>query len=193
MQTLNSVRQTGRLPEARWCASPNFGARPEPEEISLLVIHNISLPPGQFGGGHIEAFFQNRLDASAHPYFSTIERLQVSAHALIDRQGSVTQFVDLRQRAWHAGRSCFGGREACNDYSIGIELEGADEIPYTDAQYQALAWVAARIMSAWPDITTDRIVGHCDIAPGRKTDPGPAFHWPRFHRELTLALREGQG
>lgn len=179
------LREQGRLHGARWCPSPNYGARPEPAEISLLVVHNISLPPGQFGGGYIEAFFQNRLDHCVHPYFATIEGLQVSAHGLIERTGELVQFVDLRQRAWHAGRSSFCGQEECNDYSIGIELEGTDDQPYTDAQYHTLARVTVDIMAAWPDITPDRIVGHSDIAPGRKTDPGPAFDWAEFRRLLS--------
>lgn len=180
----------GRLAGARWCPSPNFGPRPDPSDISLLVVHNISLPPGQFGGGHIEAFFQNCLDHSLHPYFATIESLQVSAHGLIERDGNLVQFVDLRERAWHAGRSSFCGREECNDYSIGIELEGTDDTPYTDVQYQTLARLAADLMARWPAITPQRIVGHSDIAPGRKTDPGPAFEWARF-RQLLATLDAG--
>ncbi len=183
------IRDQGRLPGARWCGSPNFGARPEGAEISLLVVHNISLPPGEFGGPHIEAFFQNRLDASAHPYFQEIASLQVSAHGLIRRNGELVQFVSLLDRAWHAGRSCFEGQEECNDYSIGIELEGADDVPYTDAQYHRLADMAVAVMTAWPAITPERMTGHCDVAPGRKTDPGPAFDWPRFRR----LVRERRG
>lgn len=182
--TLSRLRGTGRLPGARWCPSPNFGPRPEGEEISLLVIHNISLPPGEFGGSAIEAFFCNRLDPDAHPYFRTIADLRVSAHALIRRDGEVVQFVSLLDRAWHAGRSCFQGREECNDFSIGIELEGTDDTPYTDTQYHRLAELAALIMAAWPGIDVSRIAGHSDIAPGRKTDPGPAFDWSHFRHQL---------
>lgn len=174
------LRQTGRLPNARWCPSPNFGSRPEGADISLLVVHNISLPPGEFGGPHIERFFQNCLNPADHPYFETIADMQVSAHALIRRDGSILQFVSLLDRAWHAGRSCFDGQEECNDFSIGIELEGADDIPYTDNQYEVLASLAALISEAWPAVRRERIAGHSDIAPGRKTDPGEAFDWSRF-------------
>lgn len=184
-----SLRETGWLPFARWCPSPNFGPRPDGAAISLLVVHNISLPPGQFGGPEIEDFFCNRLDHSAHPYFQTIEGVQVSAHLLIRRDGALVQFVSLLDRAWHAGRSCFEGQEECNDFSIGIELEGTDEIPYTPEQYSRLAEVADLIMAAWPAITTGRITGHCDIAPGRKSDPGPAFDWPYFRAALQAAQR----
>ncbi|PPI85660.1 1,6-anhydro-N-acetylmuramyl-L-alanine amidase AmpD [Marinobacter maroccanus] len=182
-----SLRDTGRIPFARWCPSPNFGPRPEKAGISLLVVHNISLPPGQFGGPEIEDFFCNRLDHSAHPYFRTIEGIQVSAHLLIRRDGALVQFVSLLDRAWHAGRSCFEGQEECNDFSIGIELEGTDEIPYTPEQYFKLAEVADLIMAAWPAINTSRITGHCDIAPGRKSDPGPAFDWQYFRAALQAA------
>ncbi|WP_206074877.1 1,6-anhydro-N-acetylmuramyl-L-alanine amidase AmpD [Marinobacter litoralis] len=174
------MRSTGRYPDSRWCPSPNFGARPDDAEITLLVVHNISLPPGQFGGPYIEDFFCNRLDRQAHPYFAEIADMQVSAHALVKRDGSVVQFVSCLDRAWHAGRSCFGDEEECNDFAIGIELEGADDIPYTEKQYQTLARLARLTMAAWPAVSPDRITGHSDIAPGRKTDPGPAFQWPYF-------------
>ncbi|MEC7376742.1 MAG: 1,6-anhydro-N-acetylmuramyl-L-alanine amidase AmpD [Pseudomonadota bacterium] len=174
------LRETGRVRDARWCPSPNFGPRPAGAGISLLVVHNISLPPGRFGGPEIEDFFCNRHDPSAHPFFETIAGVEVSSHLLIRRDGSVVQFVNLHDRAWHAGRSSFQGREECNDFSIGIELEGTDHVPYTGAQYRRLASVARDIMAAWPDITPQRITGHSDIAPGRKTDPGPAFDWSRF-------------
>lgn len=167
------------LAAARFIPSPNCNERPA-DEISLLVIHNISLPPGQFGGGHIAELFSNRLDPNGHPFFAEIEGLEVSAHLLIERDGRMTQFVPFDRRAWHAGKSCFDGREACNDFSIGIELEGADNIPFTDLQYQVLAAVTRALMQAYPDITSKRITGHSDIAPGRKTDPGPAFDWARF-------------
>lgn len=179
------LRSTGRLPGARWCPSPNFGPRPDGAAISLLVVHNISLPPGQFGGNAIEQFFCNQLDPGEHPYFETIADLKVSAHALIRRDGELVQFVSLLERAWHAGRSSFQGQQECNDFSIGIELEGTDELPYTAAQYQRLAMVARQIMTAWPAIATERIAGHCDVAPGRKTDPGPAFDWQRFLADLS--------
>lgn len=177
---VSALRASGRFPGARWCPSPNFGVRPDGAPISLLVVHNISLPPGQFGGPHIENFFCNRLDPRVHPYFESIAELQVSAHALIRRDGSVLQFVNCLDRAWHAGRSSFQGRDECNDYSIGIELEGTDHLPYTDAQYRALSRLTALVMAAWPDVTDDRVAGHSDIAPGRKTDPGPAFDWRHF-------------
>lgn len=179
------LRSSGRFPGARWCPSPNFGPRPDGSSISLLVVHNISLPPEQFGGPHIENFFCNCLDTTAHPYFETIAELKVSAHALIRRDGSVIQFVSCLDRAWHAGRSSFMGREECNDYSVGIELEGADEVPYTEEQYRALARMARLVITAWPEVTPDRIAGHSDIAPGRKTDPGPAFAWSRFQTLLS--------
>ncbi|MCD1647671.1 1,6-anhydro-N-acetylmuramyl-L-alanine amidase AmpD [Marinobacter adhaerens] len=188
----NSLRETGRISFARWTASPNFGPRPDGAGISLLVVHNISLPPGQFGGREIEDFFCNQLDHSAHPYFKTIEGVQVSAHLLIRRDGALVQFVSLLDRAWHAGRSCFEGQEECNDFSIGIELEGTDDTPYTPEQYRMLAKVADLIMTAWPDVTANRITGHCDIAPGRKSDPGPAFDWQYFRAALQAVQGSGR-
>lgn len=176
----------GKLDAAHWLPSPNFGPRPDNADVSLLVIHNISLPPGQFGGGHVQAFFSNQLDPSLHPYFEEIHQLQVSAHLLIERDGSITQFVDLRDRAWHAGVSCYEGRDNCNDYSIGIEMEGDDHTPFTDAQYAALAQASRAITLAFPAIGR-RITGHEHIAPGRKTDPGPCFDWDRYHRQLDSA------
>ncbi|TRX76172.1 1,6-anhydro-N-acetylmuramyl-L-alanine amidase AmpD [Pseudomonas mangiferae] len=171
----------------RHCPSPNFNTRPD-GEISLLVIHNISLPPGRFGTGNVEALFQNRLDPTEHPYFVDIAELRVSAHFLIERDGRVIQFVSCRDRAWHAGQSRFDGREGCNDFSLGIELEGTDTLAYTDAQYAALVDLTSQLLRAYPDIG-ERICGHSDIAPGRKTDPGPAFDWPR----LRTTLREQGG
>ena len=165
------------------CPSPNFNARPN-GEISLLVIHNISLPPGQFATGKVQAFFQNRLDVTEHPYFEGIRELKVSAHFLIERDGSVIQFVSCLDRAWHAGVSSFEGRDTCNDFSLGIELEGTDELPFTDAQYQALIALTRQLQAAYPAITPHRICGHSDVAPGRKTDPGPAFDWTRFRGAL---------
>jgi len=165
------------------CPSPNFNARPS-DEISLLVIHNISLPPGQFGTGKVQEFFQNQLDVTEHPYFEGIIDLRVSAHFLIERDGRVTQFVSCLDRAWHAGISSFEGRETCNDFSLGIELEGTDEQPFTDAQYQALTALTRQLQAAYPAITSNRICGHSDVAPGRKTDPGPAFDWMRFRGAL---------
>jgi len=167
----------------RHCPSPNFNARPD-GEISLLVIHNISLPPSQFGTGKVQEFFQNQLDATEHPYFEGIRDLKVSAHFLIERDGKITQFVSCLDRAWHAGVSHFEGRESCNDFSLGIELEGTDELPFTDAQYASLLALSRQIRAAYPAITPSRICGHSDIAPGRKTDPGPAFEWMRFRDAL---------
>ena len=165
------------------CPSPNFNERPG-GEVSLLVIHNISLPPGQFATGKVQAFFQNRLDVTEHPYFEGIKALRVSAHFLIERDGQITQFVSCLDRAWHAGISSFEGREACNDFSLGIELEGTDDQPFTDAQYQALIALTRQLQQHYPQITPQRICGHSDVAPGRKTDPGPCFDWVRFRREL---------
>jgi AmpD protein len=185
------LRANGRISCARWCASPNYNERPPGKIPSLLVVHNISLPPGDFSGDAIEQFFCNRLDSSAHPYFQTIADLKVSSHLLIRRDGSVLQFVNLRERAWHAGRSSFEGEAECNDFSIGIELEGTDSTPYTDAQYEQLSVLSALIMEAWPEITSGRITGHSNIAPGRKTDPGPAFDWPRFLSQLRPETTDG--
>jgi len=176
--------QNGCLTTANQCPSPNANHRPAGQSISLLVIHNISLPPGKFGTGCVQSFFSNQLDSSQHPYFQTIAELKVSAHLFIERDGAITQFVPFSERAWHAGASSFHGVENCNDYSIGIELEGCDNIAYTDAQYDALVKVSAEILAAYPEITLERIVGHGDIAPGRKTDPGEAFDWARFRAEL---------
>jgi len=162
--------------------SPNQDCRPEGCSLDLLVIHNISLPPGEFGGPWIDDLFMNRLDPAAHPYFATIASRQVSSHLLIRRDGEIIQYVPLLMRAWHAGESCFDDRERCNDFSIGIELEGSDDSPFTDAQYTALAKVTSEIQKFFPAITTDRITGHSDITPGRKTDPGPEFDWERYKR-----------
>lgn len=178
------MSEQGWLADARLCPSPNCGDRPAGSEVSLLVIHNISLPPGQFGGGYIEQFFTNVLNANEHSYFAGIAELQVSAHFLIDRQGEVVQFVPLHQRAWHAGDSSFAGCANCNDYSIGIELEGTDVDPYSDKQYQGLVQLSRQLLSAYPALSAERIVGHSDISPGRKTDPGSAFDWPRFFAML---------
>lgn len=172
----------------RHCPSPNFNARPA-DEISLLVIHNISLPPAQFATGKVQEFFQNRLDVTEHPYFAGIADLRVSAHFLIERDGTVTQFVSCLDRAWHAGISLYEGRDSCNDFSLGIELEGTDELPFTDAQYQALTALTRELLQTFGAITPHRICGHSDIAPGRKTDPGPAFDWARYR----AALEKGDG
>lgn len=158
-------------------SSPHCNARPKNMGIDLLVIHGISLPPAQFGAGVIEQFFCGHLDTSAHPFFEEIALLKVSAHLLISRTGVITQFVPFSQRAWHAGVSQFAGKENCNDFSIGIELEGTDDISYEKIQYEQLATVIKLLQKAYPGIVRERIVGHSDIAPGRKTDPGPSFDW----------------
>jgi AmpD protein len=172
------------LEGARFVASPNFDARPDEADISLLVIHAIALPPDQFGGSHVHQFFTNRLNPRAHPYFETIKALKVSAHLFIARDGAVTQFVPFHQRAWHAGVSTFGGRQRCNDFSIGIELEGGDRQPFERAQYRTLTAITKALMQAYPQILPAHIVGHSDIAPGRKTDPGPHFDWDIYLNAL---------
>ena len=167
----------------RQLCSPNFNARPQLAGIRLIVLHNISLPPAQFGGGYIEQFFQNQLDRHAHPYFQTIADLKVSTHLLILRTGEIIQLVSFDDRAWHAGRSSYLGVEECNDYSIGIELEGTDDVPFTQAQYQALLQAMVSIQQAYP-ATRQHMTGHSDIAPGRKTDPGDCLDWQRIRHDL---------
>jgi len=174
----------GWLSQVDKLESPNADLRPDLNDISLLVIHNISLPPEQFGGPYIAQLFSNNLKPEEHPYFREIYQLKVSSHLLIDREGKITQFVSLDKRAWHAGVSQFEQRSQCNDFSIGIELEGADHIAYTDIQYTVLAHVTKVIINQYPMITRDRITGHSDIAPDRKTDPGPAFDWQRYENLL---------
>ncbi|OXS13837.1 N-acetylmuramoyl-L-alanine amidase [Zobellella denitrificans] len=173
----------GWLTPARHCASPHWDERPL-GEISLLVVHCISLPPGRFGGPYIDDLFMGRLDPAGDPYFAGIHQLRVSAHCLIRRDGELVQYVPFDKRAWHAGLSCFEGREQCNDFSVGIELEGTDTGTYTHAQYHVLAEVSRLLMATYPAITPGRITGHSDIAPGRKTDPGPGFDWARFRAML---------
>ena len=173
----------GWLSPATRLPSPHHNSRPQ-GDVSLLVIHGISLPPGEFGGPWIGDLFLGRLDPEAHPYFAGIASLQVSAHCLIRRDGELVQFVSFDERAWHAGVSEFAGRAACNDFSIGIELEGTDTSGYTEAQYQQLAAVSRCLMHHYPDITPERIVGHSDIAPGRKTDPGTGFDWALYRAML---------
>jgi len=174
----------GLIRPATQCPSPNQDERPEGSEPELIIIHGISLPPGEFGGPHIEALFTNCLDCTAHPYFREIEGMQVSSHLLVRRDGELIQFVPFERRAWHAGVSEFRGRSCCNDYSIGIELEGTDDTPYTDEQYGQLVAVIQAIIVAYPKITARGIAGHCDVAPGRKSDPGPAFNWLRLYDGL---------
>lgn len=174
---------TGWFQGIRHCPSPNFNARPR-GEISLLVIHNISLPPGCFGTGKVQQFFRNCLPADEHPYFASIAALRVSAHFFIERDGMITQFVSCLDRAWHAGQSCFEGRENCNDFSLGIELEGTDELSYSDAQYASLTTLTRLLQQTYPALDVRHICGHADIAPQRKTDPGPAFDWARYRTAL---------
>ncbi len=182
----------GLLRQARYAPSPNCGLRPPGGEVSLLVIHNISLPPGCYGGDCIERLFTNCLDWDEHAYFATIRDLQVSAHLLIRRDGELVQFVNFDQRAWHAGQSRYRDRENCNDFSIGIELEGTDDDPYTEVQYRVLAGVTAALMHYYPELDPGRIVGHSDIAPGRKTDPGTAFDWARYRGLLQRSCGGGE-
>lgn len=170
----------GWLENVRRLPSPHFDKRPDEQDISLLVIHYISLPPEQFGGGFIDDFFLGKLEPTVHPYFETIYQVRVSAHCLIERNGQVTQYVNFNDRAWHAGLSCFDGREKCNDFAIGIELEGSNEQPFTDEQYVSLLKLTQSIQLAYPQIKKERIVGHCDISPGRKIDPGQYFDWARY-------------
>ncbi|MDE2235178.1 MAG: 1,6-anhydro-N-acetylmuramyl-L-alanine amidase AmpD [Gammaproteobacteria bacterium] len=177
-------RPSGLISGARQVASPHCDARPAGTGIDLLVIHGISLPPGEFGGAWIEQLFLGTLPTDAHPYFATLRGLRVSAHLLIRRDGELLQFVPFLKRAWHAGESVFQGRVTCNDFSIGIELEGCDDVPYTEAQYAMLTAVSRALMSAYTGIAPERIVGHSDVAPGRKTDPGPAFDWVHFRARL---------
>jgi N-acetyl-anhydromuramoyl-L-alanine amidase len=175
---------SGLLRGARQVPSPNFDARPDGILPELIVVHGISLPPNQFGGPWIDRLFTNALPPNEHPYFATISQLKVSSHALIRRDGEVVQYVPFHRRAWHAGASTYQGRERCNDFSIGIELEGADETPYEPAQYRMLSAVILELCAAYPSLSLSHIAGHSDIAPGRKTDPGPAFDWQRLYALL---------
>jgi len=178
--------EQGLLVEARQQPSPNCDERPD--DVSLLIVHGISLPPGEFGGPWIDALFTNTLNPEAHEYFAKIQHLRVSSHILIRRDGELVQYVPFDKRAWHAGESTFKERSCCNDFSIGIELEGTDDKAYTDSQYQQLAMVIAELQAIYPAISRENIVGHCDVAPGRKTDPGAAFDWSRLQQDLsTLA------
>lgn len=176
---------TGLLDEALYIPSPNADERPPGIPIDAVIIHGISLPPGEFGGPWIDDLFTNRLDRDAHPYFRDIAGLRVSSHLLIRRDGSLVQYVGFQRRAWHAGASCLDQREHCNDYAVGIELEGADDVPYEEAQYQKLAHVLQVLMRHYPAIVPERIVGHCHVAPGRKTDPGQAFDWLKLRALLS--------
>ncbi|MDG2376740.1 MAG: 1,6-anhydro-N-acetylmuramyl-L-alanine amidase AmpD [Woeseiaceae bacterium] len=178
---------TGLLRPATQYPSPNQDERPVGIEPDLVIIHGISLPPGEYGGSYIEALFTNLLDPDEHPFFREIEGLRVSSHLLIRRDGEVVQFVPFERRAWHAGESTFRGQSCCNDFSIGIELEGTDDTPYTDAQYEQLVPVLLAIMQAYPEISPRRLAGHCDISPARKSDPGPAFDWLRLYDGLGIS------
>ncbi len=180
------VDAQGWLEGVRRIPSPNCDERPAWEAITLVVIHNISLPPGEFGGEGVIELFTNRLDPAGHPYYATIKDLRVSAHFLIRRDGELIQFVPCSKRAWHAGVSSWRGRARCNDYAIGIELEGTDDLPYTDDQYAVLNDVLATLRAAYP---IEAVVGHADIAPGRKTDPGPAFDWARLEANQVTGNR----
>jgi AmpD protein len=176
--------QSGRVRQARWIPSPNFNHRPHPGFINALVIHAISLPPDCFGNSYVEEFFCNTLDCTQHPYFESIADLKVSSHFYIRRSGELVQFVATTDRAWHAGLSELQGLDTVNDFSIGIELEGCDEQDFCDAQYTALAALSQCLIEAYPAITKHRIVGHSEIAPRRKTDPGPCFDWQRYRGKL---------
>ncbi len=179
---------TGRFCDARHVDSPNRDARPAATTVDAVILHAISLPPDEFGGDGVERLFTNRLDPAAHPYFREIAALRVSSHLFIRRDGELVQFVSCHERAWHAGISHLDGRERCNDFSIGIELEGCDSQPFTEAQYRCLVPLLAALMDAYPAIRPRRIVGHCHVAPGRKTDPGPCFDWVRLKEALGVPV-----
>lgn len=177
---------SGLIAGVSFVDSPNRGPRPPGSEPALIVVHGISLPAGQFGGGYIGQLFTNQLDTRGDPRFTHLAGLRVSAHVLIARDGHITQFVPFGQRAWHAGDSVFQGRAECNDFSIGVELEGSDQTRYRDIQYQRLEELIGGLRAVYPDIGSDRVVGHCHIAPGRKSDPGPGFDWGRLQRRLGI-------
>jgi AmpD protein len=180
--TVNPV--TGWLRGVKRIRSPNCDARPAGCMPELIVIHGISLPPGKFGGPWIDRLFTNAIEGNEHAYFAQVKDLRVSSHALIRRDGDLTQFVSFNVRAWHAGDSSYCGRRSCNDFSIGVELEGADDVPYENVQYTVLATLVAELRRAYPSLLEAELVGHSDISPGRKTDPGRAFDWALLHREL---------
>lgn len=186
LQSIFTINKAGWSQAARVEPSPHQNERASPDDISLLVIHGISLPPRQFGGRWIDDLFMGRLDPLADPYFAGIHALRVSAHCLIRRDGELVQYVPFHRRAWHAGVSSWQGRAACNDFSIGIELEGCDDLPYSDVQYRVLAALTGAILARYPTISAKNIVGHCDIAPGRKTDPGECFDWSRYRRYINF-------
>ena len=183
-------KTTGLLDEATFIPSPNADQRSGEQPTDLIVIHNISLPPGQFDGDWVQALFTNMLPAEADPYFAEICELKVSSHLYIRRNGELIQFVPFHQRAWHAGVSCYQDKTACNDFSIGIELEGTDDLAYEEIQYRQLAQAIKTLTRTYADLRLERITGHCDIAPGRKTDPGPAFDWHKLQQLLTIETFE---
>ena len=182
--SLTIDRGTGLADGATLLLSPNRDARPPAATVDLIVIHGISLPPGGYAGDEVEAFFQNRLDTGRHPYYATIEALRVSAHFYLRRDGRLVQFVPVHERAWHAGLSVYRARDACNDFAVGIELEGSDAEPYDERQYPVLAALIVALRRAYPTLAEDARAGHSDIAPARKTDPGPHFDWERLRRTL---------
>jgi AmpD protein len=179
--------ESGLLRTARQVSSPNCDERPAGVVADLIVVHGISLPPEGFGGPWIDLLFTNQLPPDHHPYFAEVAGRKVSSHLLIRRDGEIVQFVPFHRRAWHAGVSSYEGRERCNDYSIGIELEGTDEIAYEPVQYRALSSTIRQLLAAYPALSLRRIAGHSDIAPGRKTDPGPAFDWVRLRAMLKIS------
>lgn len=181
---------TGLLRTARQVSSPNCDDRPAGVVADLIVVHGISLPPGEFGGPWIDLLFTNRLPPQGHPYFAAIADRKVSSHLLIRRDGELVQYVPFHRRAWHAGVSSYEGREKCNDFSIGIELEGTDDAAYEPVQYRVLSTAIRQLLAACPALSARRITGHSDIAPGRKTDPGPLFDWPRLHALLQCDLQK---
>jgi len=174
----------GLISPAEQRPSPNQDDRPDDCEPDLIILHGISLPPGEFGGPYVEQLFTNRLDWDEHPHFAEISGLKVSSHLFIRRDGSLMQFVPFNRRAWHAGASCYRERQECNDFSIGIELEGEDETPYVDPQYNTLVRVINALQTTYTSLCARRIVGHCDVSPDRKSDPGPAFDWLRLYDGL---------
>lgn len=182
--SMNIDKDSGLLDIAKQTPSPNFDDRPADTNIDLIVLHNISLPPGQFGGPWIDDLFTRTLDPSADPFFGEIYTQKISSHILIRRDGEVVQYVPFHCRAWHAGKSNYQGREHCNDYSIGIELEGCDDKAFTEIQYLQLTGVIKELLKTYNTLSKDRVTGHSDIAPGRKTDPGPCFDWQQVHRLL---------
>lgn len=185
---MNIDNNTGLLQQARQCPSPNYDDRPQGCTPDLIVLHNISLPPYEFGTAAIDQLFTNQLDPNAHPYFAQINHLRVASHLLIRRTGEIVQYVPFHKRAFHAGISTYRGRERCNDFSIGIEIEGSDFVPFSDKQYQQLEQLLPALVATYPTLSLQYITGHEHIAPGRKTDPGPFFNWQRLSRTLGVDL-----